>query len=136
MKQIFWRFRHFWSFMVGGFKVLFGLPDDENATRDFILLQVELERERQLKKWGDQHHPNGSGPDGTLGDVSFPVLRDAVTAHNEASGGGDQWVPILLEEVFEACSETDEGLLRRELIQVCAVAVAWIEDLDSVARSK
>jgi hypothetical protein len=41
------------------------------------------------------------------------------------------WLTILLEEVFEAAGEEDISRLRTELVQVAAVAVAWIEDIDS-----
>jgi len=41
------------------------------------------------------------------------------------------WEMILLEEVWEALAETDPVKLRAELIQVAAVAVAWVEDIDS-----
>jgi hypothetical protein len=36
-----------------------------------------------------------------------------------------------LEEVFEAFAESSPDALRKELTQVAAVAVAWIEDIDS-----
>lgn len=74
---------------------------------DLVLEMVALERERQLGKWGRQHHPD-------------PV-----------------WIAILGEEFGEAAQEVlrghfggkdDEDLLA-ELVQVAAVAVAHIEDL-------
>jgi hypothetical protein len=37
---------------------------------------------------------------------------------------------IALEEVFEALVETDPAKLRDELLQVAAVAVAWVEAID------
>jgi len=40
------------------------------------------------------------------------------------------WRDILYEEVLEAYVETDWSALRAELVQVAAVAVAWIEHLD------
>jgi NTP pyrophosphatase (non-canonical NTP hydrolase) len=68
-----------------------------------ILLEVAGERGNQLKKWGVQRH------------------TDAV------------WLTILHEETGEAARailEADEENLRAELIQVAAVAAAWIEDID------
>ena len=84
------------------------------------LKDVGDERKHQLKKWGDQHH------------------------------GHAWWLVIETEElgevaraIFEWRDDSDAGLLtdqgrakrdaliRSELVQVAAVAVAWIEDIDS-----
>lgn len=79
-----------------------------------ILHQVKEERERQILKWGQQDH---SDP---------------------------EWTAILTEEVGESAQETLNVVraktpvqlessvrrLRSELIQVAAVAVAWIEAID------
>lgn len=46
------------------------------------------------------------------------------------------WLPILTEEVGEAAkamNENDPGL-REELIQVAAVAMAWVEAMDRRAK--
>lgn len=78
------------------------------ATRD-VLLEVLEERRRQEKKWGQQNH------------------------------GAGYWALVLGEEVGEACKsaldnftgETEDAqTVRRELIQVAAVAVNWIEAID------
>lgn len=37
---------------------------------------------------------------------------------------------MLLEEVAEAFAESDDARLRAELVQVAAVAQAWIESID------
>lgn len=73
-----------------------------------ILKEVAQEREKQDSKWGEQNHA--------------PCL----------------WNGILLEEVGEVSKEVNDhtfegkGIneMREELIQVAAVAVAWIECLD------
>ena len=77
-----------------------------------VLKLVADERERQDQKWGEQNHP--------------PC----------------EWIAILVEEVGEATQEAlnvrfgyedhDASLirLRSELIQVAAVAVAFVECLD------
>lgn len=79
-----------------------------------ILTDVAAERERQDVKWGEQNHDD---------------------AH---------WAPILGEEFGEAMTEVNNILwykgeikkevliqhLREELVQVAAVAVAWIECFD------
>jgi malonyl CoA-acyl carrier protein transacylase len=40
------------------------------------------------------------------------------------------WEHILTEEHYEAMAEEDPTRLREELIQVAAVAVAWVEAID------
>ena len=42
---------------------------------------------------------------------------------------------ILLEEVFEALAESNPARLRVELVQVAAVAVAWVEKIDRQAAA-
>lgn len=76
---------------------------------------ISAEQMRQLKKWGVQRH-------------TWP-----------------QWMSVLAEEVGEAAQEVNKTFesghstllesqhrvkLRRELIQVAAVAVTWVEQLD------
>jgi hypothetical protein len=80
------------------------------VTQAEVLQEVAAERARQDAKWGVQHHKN------------------------------PMWVAILVEEVGEAAalslsdeygtSLSDREKLRQELIQVAAVAVAFIECLD------
>jgi hypothetical protein len=78
----------------------------------FVLRDVHFERHRQDEKWGEQNHTDSL------------------------------WSHILGEEYGEACRAVNEvvwgGLstahLREELIQVAAVAVAWIECIDRRAN--
>jgi hypothetical protein len=71
-----------------------------------VLVEVAMERRAQDARWGEQNHED-------------PV-----------------WALILGEEFGEACqaalqhSSTDPTDLRAELIQVAAVAVAWVESMD------
>ncbi|WP_304452872.1 hypothetical protein [Nocardiopsis sp. YSL2] len=113
--------------------------------------EVDAERQRQLATWGDQHHPDGTGPDHAVFGVRFSELAEALKGHNDyvrdASRwrgmevpGMDlipsppaprtQWAPVLLEEVAEALAESDASTLRAELIQVAAVCAAWVADID------
>lgn len=99
-----------------------------------VLADVAEERVRQHEKWGPQHHPDGTafnkGSHGMGGGYGF--LRDHFTLINdELPAGAHNWDTILLEELFEALAESDLQKLRTELIQVAAVAVAWVEDIDS-----
>jgi NTP pyrophosphatase (non-canonical NTP hydrolase) len=68
-----------------------------------VLDEVRAERERQDRKWGEQNHPL------------------------------DTWMTVLMEEVGEAAQDVLKGRtpeLRKELVQVAAVAVAAIEFID------
>lgn len=90
----------------------------ERAVRD--------EREAQDAKWGEQNHP-----DGTSGH-NFRREADIArrSCQRAARDGGVTWFHILREEFWEAMSETDTAKLRTELIQVAAVAQAWVEAID------
>ncbi len=91
-----------------------------------VLREVNRERTAQNAKWGEQNHPDGTGqyPEQIDADVARMACQDA------ADGGYLDWLHILREEVAEAFAETDPARLRAELIQVAAVAAAWIEAID------
>ncbi len=77
-------------------------------TRHAVLHDVWGERDRQDAKWG------GTPGIDRRDDHTYPA--------------------VLGEELGEACQswlERDVTNLRAELIQVAAVAVAWIEELDN-----
>ena len=102
----------------------------ENAfARDRVLDEVRRERIRQDEKWGEQHHPDGTSE---ARQVHAILAKNATD--NAAKNGTLSWLDILQEEAFEASAETDQALLRAELIQVAAVAVAWVEDIDRRSR--
>jgi hypothetical protein len=91
-----------------------------------VLAEVDAERTRQDEKWGVQNHPDGTG-------YSYLVTK-ANTARrdcdHEFAAGNGSWRLILREEFAEALACTDPAELRAELVQVAAVAVAWIEAID------
>ena len=58
------------------------------------------------------------------------ALVELLAAAHRYTGGEGTWADILREEYFEALAETDPARLRVELIQVAAVAVAWVEAID------
>lgn len=99
----------------------------DNATR--VLDDVYGEVYRQFDKWGDQSHPSGTG--------LWPSRFEEAQAKqaNEIAVEEDRltWELILREEFCEAAAETDPARLRTELVQVAAVAVSWISDLDRKA---
>lgn len=91
-----------------------------------MLHEVFGERSRQDAIWGiDRTIPDGTG-DHNIAEANLARAGcDDADAH-----GALTWVHILNEEVWEAFAEKDPRKLRQELIQVAAVAAAWIEDLD------
>lgn len=76
----------------------------QGDVRVHIYSDIDAERARQDEKWGVDRHLN-------------PLL----------------WLAILAEEFGEVAKDTLENCpnLREELVQVAAVAVAWVEDIDT-----
>lgn len=101
-----------------------------------VLADVAEERVRQDAKWGQQNHPDGTGPSEHLADSpKMPRYADLARYVRErvdmlADAARSRWSSILLEEVFEALAEDDPATLRRELVQVAAVAASWVEAID------
>lgn len=94
---------------------------------DGIVDDIRAERGRQDAKFGaDRTQPDGTGQPGSVGNADN--AKD-ICASAFRRGYGT-WRHILNEEVAEAYAETDPALLAAELLQVAAVAVAWIEDLE------
>lgn len=93
------------------------------------LSDVAAERMAQNAKWGPQHHLDGTST------IRYHILRDEAIAQCDWESSwfldGSTWRSILKEETFEAFAEEDQVKLRAELVQAAAVAVAWIEDIDS-----
>lgn len=95
--------------------------------------EVFAERRRQEAKWGVQNHP--SVPD-------FPERRRSIelglpgefwakeTCECRAKDGALTWGHITVEELCEAVEAKGEMARREELIQLAAVVLAWIENID------
>jgi hypothetical protein len=96
----------------------------EMAIRN-VANEVVEERFRQNEKWGEQNHPDGTGPQFTETSNEARAACDLA-----AEDGTLTWRHILVEEFYEALAEVDETKLRKELIQVSAVADAWVEAID------
>jgi NTP pyrophosphatase (non-canonical NTP hydrolase) len=81
-------------------------------TRDEIWRAIIAERARQAAKWGGEH-------DWGIGDCSSDLVNASVKA------------AVLAEECGEVARAALDGTtdLKDELIQVAAVAVAWLEGL-------
>jgi hypothetical protein len=106
------------------------LPHTWLATFAAIGDELVAERIRQQAKFGEQSCPDAI-PQQLAAIYRADVARRLCQAHF-ASGRGT-WIDILCEEVAEAADEAFYGntkQLRQELVQVAAVAVAWIEAID------
>jgi hypothetical protein len=86
------------------------------VTREAIFAAIVLERERQAGLWGQPH-------DWGEGDCSSPHVAPIVKAAVLAEECG---------EVASAVLERDTWATRRELVQVAAVAVAWLESMPHI----
>lgn len=105
-----------------------------------VLGEVSEERVRQQIKWGEQNHPDGTGPGRRWPALFSHTMADSahiaqLQVDHEAKNGVCTYGGILLEEVFEAMAESDPMKLRAELLQVAAVAVAWVEKIDRDLRT-
>lgn len=94
-----------------------------------VLLDVAAERARQDRKWGVQNWPSLS-PDhshelAVVFEEAYKYLCE--TAFKRGKGS---WDDIAAEEYAEVCAALDEPSRRKELIQLAAVIVAWIECID------
>lgn len=98
-----------------------------SIAKDILSEDVLDERKRQLEKWGVQKLPDGTG------SVRFKYAEQMARARTDHANkmGTVTWQQVLEEETAEAFASSDYETLRAELIQVAAVAVAWIEDLDT-----
>jgi hypothetical protein len=83
-------------------------------TRDAIWQAILAERGRQAEKWGPPHAWGA-------GDCSSPLVRTPVKMTVLAEEFG---------EVARAVLDEKNDDLRAELIQVAAVAVAWLEGME------
>lgn len=91
-----------------------------------VLNEVHKERREQDKRWGEQNHQDGTG-----GKWAYEKSEDVKALCDQSRIDGQlSWSDILNEELCEAFAEDDQDKLRAELIQVAAVAVAWIECID------
>lgn len=101
-----------------------------------VLGRVIAERRRQDADCPDDDHlEDRTGPweriFGTDG-LYFRAACETVTRRNddrERTGAG--FADLLLEEVFEACQETEPEHIVAELIQTAALAIKWAETIES-----
>lgn len=93
---------------------------------------IARERAAQDAKWGEQNHRDGTGGPGRR--AAADDARD--WTNHQAAEKTLCWIDILEEEVAEAAAESDPVELRAELVQIAAVAAAWIEAIDRRTASR
>ena len=95
---------------------------------------IRAERSYQDEKWGEQDHPSiDGGTDGTgkAEIYGLPTEWDIKQSLAPlAKRGALTWADIAIEELVEAIEAKDESMRRGELVQLAAVVVAWIENID------
>jgi hypothetical protein len=103
-----------------------------------IAAEVVAERHEQDTRWGEQNHPDHHPvvtKDGSRGSAAvvygLPAERQVKEdCEHDREAGNLSWAAILIEEVVEALDAKSTESLREELIQVAAVAQAWVECID------
>lgn len=107
-----------------------------------IMSDIAHERHQQERQWGRQDHPDacvalldrqgGATPQQLAEDVEIPTADRAKFLGLTASMRGRlRWAALLVEEAAGAVEAFgDDESLRHELVQVAAVAAAWIEAID------
>lgn len=95
-----------------------------------VYQQIKAERDRQDEQWGESNHASGTGIQ-YIDDANIArIMLDCANIQGE-----ETWQIILRKWFFKAVSSPDSTTLRKRLVQVAAVAVAWIECIDRKAGS-
>lgn len=94
-------------------------------TTSNALTAVLEERFFQMETHGIQTYPDGTDPE----FAAIALLLEEATKHAEHTGSLT-WRTVFTEYVYAALGQTDPHRLRSELVQVAAVVIAWIEDVD------
>lgn len=100
-----------------------------------LVSKILTERKRQEKNFPNQSLPSGTcvgseEPQVHLKDAKAQEARTKERVAYLVERGELDWVAVFEEEVAEAFAATTEAELRTELIQVAAVTLRWLEDLD------
>lgn len=107
---------------------------DKRDTRQFILREIETERIKQDVKWGEQNIPSvkpGIPAHKMFDEYGLPPEDwakdscDVATRLRKLTYGH-----IAVEELCEVISALDDESRRKELVQLAAVVVQWIECID------
>ena len=104
-----------------------------------VLADVLAHRGEQFAEYGD----NADLEDGTGKDVRWLATMPSFSTRSTAelievrlreeygTHGVPTWMHLVREEVAEAFMESDPVRLREELVQVAALCVSWVEQLDA-----
>ena len=97
---------------------------EKELTAYRALEPIVQERKRQDDKWGPQNHLNGTSK-------TYKIEADNAKEETDKAAREERltWRHILTEEFWEAMAEEDVPKLEVELVQIQAVAQAWIEAL-------
>ena len=111
------------------------LQTNPKHTTQKVLLDVAAERVRQDEKWGQLNHRILPDNPGTDTEIRERYLRKSAQEAQQltdflANTKRITHMDILIEEVWEAIEAKGTEHLRRELVQVAAVAVNMIESID------
>jgi hypothetical protein len=111
------------------------MSGDRDADEVVVMIDVLKELHRAQAKFPGQHLPSGTGPDVVWVPGKWATAREmanVLRAMTDAASedGTLTWRHVILEEVGEALAETDPAALRAEVVQVAAMALRWLLDLD------
>lgn len=111
-----------------------------------VVADVLLERSEMLDRWGDPTYPSvveiSPSGDRELGEIQtgvygLPPAREARAATEASRGAGTlTWGRIATQSLADAVAATDEVDRRAQIVQLAAVALAWVEDLDRRRRAQ
>jgi len=122
-----------------------GAPLPQLQAKANLLRDIVLERGNQINKWGDRSHPSAPWYRDGIDENSASVERQIAGSMHRAAkmdcarayhAGMLTWWHIAWEELSEALDADSERERRAELVQLAAVCVAWIEDIDKKADAQ
>lgn len=100
--------------------------------REQIYQEIEEERQKQIRMWGDQDLPMVTRSWDF--DKAASIRESRKQSCDQAYEFGRlTWYHVLQEEIAEVFAEVDPDKQRAELVQVAAVAIQAIENLDRKA---
>jgi hypothetical protein len=98
-----------------------------------ILYEILEERKNQHEKWGEQNLPMIFGDQKNIDRIvyRYKKLAQSQKYSNDIKPISEiSWLEILYEEFCEIFSETNPQLFRAEIVQLVAVGVQMIENID------
>jgi hypothetical protein len=99
-----------------------------------IFSEVHIERLRQDNKWGEQHHAVRRDSEASFFKYEVDTAKRRYEAY--AKDGHATWFDIALEEFWEVFAEGGAKRQREELVQLIAVCVHIVEDIDYKAKEE